>query len=461
MSRRLSPSPSKVLVVDDNPDILIAARMVLKRHFSQVKTTDDPARLGPLMAEQGFDLVLLDMNFRRDQASGEEGMALLAQLRRDHPATAVVMMTAYGELELAVRAMKAGAADFVTKPWDNDRLLATLQSADPASGVSETHAVTPARPTAPMQSRLLGHSPAMQRVMETIEMVAPTEANVLILGESGTGKAVVADAIHAQSARAGGPMVNVDMGTLSDSLMGSELFGHVKGAFTDAKSDRTGRFEAARGGTLFLDELGNLPLAQQSQLLTAIQNRQIQPVGANRVIDTDIRLVCATNDDLNARVAAGSFRQDLLYRINTVVIALPPLRQRQEDIPLLAEHFLRLYQQQYGRPERALTAADIDQLRTYPWPGNVRELAHAMERLVILSGTGALNLALLELSAVAGAASAQANAGVDLDSLDLAALEQLAIEKALHGHQGNISRAAKALGLTRAALYRRMEKYGL
>ncbi|WP_341502335.1 sigma-54 dependent transcriptional regulator [Gallaecimonas sp. GXIMD4217] len=446
--------PAKILVVDDNQDILTATRLLLKKRFALVQTSTDPRQLPVLLRQEDYDLVLLDMNFSRDAASGEEGLHYLGEILAQQPRLAVVMMTAYGELELAVQAMKLGARDFITKPWQNDGLLERLY------GALDAREQAPAAPAAPaVQPAFLGQSPAMAKVFATLDKVAATDANVLILGESGTGKALVARAIHQKSPRAQGPLVTVDMGTLSDSLVGSELFGHVRGAFTDAKSDRQGRFQQAQGGTLFLDELGNLPLAQQSQLLTALQERRIRPVGASQCIDIDIRLICATNDDLEARVADGGFRQDLLYRINTVAIRLPPLRERPEDIPLLAAHFLARFQARYHRPALSLGQAELALLCRYPWPGNVRELEHAMEKLVILSGDGPLDLALLELNTPAQTVAPAT--GPDLAELNLEQLEQLAIQKALDEHQGNISRAAKALGLTRAALYRRLEKYAL
>ncbi|WKE65492.1 sigma-54 dependent transcriptional regulator [Gallaecimonas kandeliae] len=444
----MDKDPGQILVVDDNPDILTATRLLLKKHYAGVQTTTDPRQLPVLMAQAPYPLVLLDMNFSRDAASGEEGLHYLRQILASHPDTQVVMMTAYGELELAVEAMKAGAADFVTKPWDNARLLDTLAAAMAKA--------KQAKPKTAADPAFIGVSQAMAKVQATLAMVAPTDANVLITGESGTGKELVARALHQASRRSAAPFVGVDMGALAESLIESELFGHKKGAFTDAKADRPGRFQQAQSGTLFLDELGNLPLAQQSKLLAALQNRQIQPLGASQPLDIDIRLVCATNEDLEARVAAGDFRQDLLYRINTVTIRLPPLRERREDIPLLAAHFLAHYQDRYQRRRQALPQDLLARLSAHPWPGNVRELQHCLERLVILSGDGPLDGKLLDLTPVPEQAQETAEA-----QLNLGQLEQQAIEQALAQHQGNISHAAKALGLTRAALYRRLEKHGL
>ena len=442
----MDSTQGRILVVDDNTDILTTARLLLKKRFQCVDTLPDPQQLTALLAKTPYHIVLLDMNFSRDAASGEEGLYYLRQIQAQAPATQVVMMTAYGELELAVTAMKAGACDFVTKPWDNRKLIAALEHA-------LTNTTAPALATEADEQVFIGDSPAMAAVLKTMEMVAPTDANVLITGESGTGKELVARALHQASPRQPHPFINVDMGALSEQLIESELFGHRKGAFTDAKADKPGRFQQAEGGTLFLDELGNLPLTQQTKLLAALQNREVQPLGASKPQKVDIRLICATNEDLEQRITSGQFRQDLLYRINTVTLHLPPLRERTEDILPLARHFLRQYQQHYRRPLQPLTAPIAARLTAYHWPGNVRELQHAMEKLVILSGEGPLNEALLALAPAAEAFASDQN-------VNLEQLEQRTIEQALTTHKGNISRAAKALGLTRAALYRRLEKYG-
>lgn len=456
--------PFSVLVLDDNQDILTASRILLKQHFTSVQTLQDPAQLIATLRSQSIDLLLLDMNFSRDTQSGEEGLFYLKQALQTQPALKVVMMTAYAALPLAVRAMQQGAANFIAKPWQNDQLLQTLQQAlsatPPAKAAPPQNDNTGAMP-------LLGDSAAMQQVRRTIEKVAPTEANVLLLGESGTGKALAAQAIHQQSLRAAAPFVTVDLGTLSDSLLESELFGHKKGAFTDAKSDYSGRFVQASGGSLFLDELANMALAQQSRLLTALQQRTVVPVGANQGVAIDIRLICATNEDVYQAVAQGRLRQDLLYRINTVEIVLPPLRERRDDIKLLLNWYLQHYSQQYQRDGLRISASDERYLQQYDWPGNVRQLAHAVERAVVLAEHNQLDFSQLhstthgaQLTGASLTGASTAADGTDTDFM-LEFVEQKTIRQALQYYQGNVSQAAKALGLTRGALYRRLEKYGL
>lgn len=456
--------PFSVLVLDDNQDILTASRILLKQHFTSVQTLQDPAQLIATLHSQSIDLLLLDMNFSRDTQSGEEGLFYLKQALQTQPALKVVMMTAYAALPLAVRAMQQGAANFIAKPWQNDQLLQTLQQAlsatPPAKAAPPQNDNTGAMP-------LLGDSAAMQQVRRTIEKVAPTEANVLLLGESGTGKALAAQAIHQQSLRAAAPFVTVDLGTLSDSLLESELFGHKKGAFTDAKSDYSGRFVQASGGSLFLDELANMALAQQSRLLTALQQRTVVPVGANQGVAIDIRLICATNEDVYQAVAQGRLRQDLLYRINTVEIVLPPLRERRDDIKLLLNWYLQHYSQQYQRDGLRISASDERYLQQYDWPGNVRQLAHAVERAVVLAEHNQLDFSQLhstthgaQLTGASLTGASTAADGTDTDFM-LEFVEQKTIRQALQYYQGNVSQAAKALGLTRGALYRRLEKYGL
>lgn len=456
--------PFSVLVLDDNQDILTASRILLKQHFTSVQTLQDPAQLIATLRSQSIDLLLLDMNFSRDTQSGEEGLFYLKQALQTQPALKVVMMTAYAALPLAVRAMQQGAANFIAKPWQNDQLLQTLQQAlsatPPAKAAPPQNDNTGAMP-------LLGDSAAMQQVRRTIEKVAPTEANVLLLGESGTGKALAAQAIHQQSLRAAAPFVTVDLGTLSDSLLESELFGHKKGAFTDAKSDYSGRFVQASGGSLFLDELANMALAQQSRLLTALQQRTVVPVGASQGVAIDIRLICATNEDVYQAVAQGRLRQDLLYRINTVEIVLPPLRERRDDIKLLLNWYLQHYSQQYQRDGLRISASDERYLQQYDWPGNVRQLAHAVERAVVLAEHNQLDFSQLhsathgaQLTGASLTGAPTAADGTDSDFM-LEFVEQKTIRQALQYYQGNVSQAAKALGLTRGALYRRLEKYGL
>jgi len=450
--------PFNVLVLDDNHDILTASRIFLKQHFAQVVTLHEPAQLQSMLGSQPFDLLLLDMNFSRDTQSGEEGLFYLKQALKARPGLKVVMMTAYAALPLAVRAMQLGAANFIAKPWQNEQLLEALQQAllqQPQPGnTGQSSAAHSTAETIP----LLGDSPAMQQVLRTIEKVAKTDANVLLLGESGTGKALVAQAIHRASLRAAAPLVSVDMGSLSSSLLESELFGHKKGAFTDAKSDYAGRFVQANGGTLLLDELGNLPLAEQAKLLTALQNRTVVPVGGSQSVAVDIRLVCATNEDLYQAVAEGAFRQDLLYRINTVEIVLPPLRARKSDIAQLLDWYLKHYSRKYQREALQISSSDKHKLQQYDWPGNVRQLAHAVERAVVLAEGSTLDFSQLPTATVVAADVTQQAADNDF-FLDF--VEEKTIRQALQYYQGNVSQAAKALGLTRGALYRRLEKYGL
>ncbi len=444
-----------VLVVDDNEDVLTAIRLLLHGHVEKVQTATSPAALPTLLREGAFDAVVLDMNFSRDASSGAEGLRYLQKILALDPGVAVLMITAYGDLDLAVRAMKHGAVDFITKPWDNARLLGAVQA---AVQLRRTRTALPPPPPPTGFPDILGASPAMEGVFETIRKVAPTDANVLVLGENGTGKELVARALHRASARAEGPFVSADLGALSESLFESELFGHAKGAFTGAAADRAGRFEAAAGGTLFLDEIGNISPAQQARLLTVLQRREVTRVGETTPRPIDIRLVSATNQPLARRVREGAFRQDLLFRLNTVEIHLPPLRERGDDVALLAQHFLQLYAHRYGRPARRVGERALDKLRLYPWPGNVRELQHTMERAVIMAEGDTLEASDLQFSA---GAAPEGDWAPEAASLDLEAVERAVIRKAMSKHGGNISRAAEELGLSRAALYRRIEKYGL
>jgi DNA-binding NtrC family response regulator len=450
----------RILVVDDNEDILHAARLLLKRHFASVQTLSDPAQLATLVRRGSFDVLLLDMNFTAGADDGSEGLACLSEVLSIDPQAVVVMVTAHSDVELAVGAMKKGAADFVTKPWENERLLATLmvalnlrrsklEAADLRQRNSGLAAATHG------ETGMIGTAPAMLKVFGAIRRTAPTDANVLILGENGTGKELVAREIHRLSGRANEVFLRVDMGALSPQLFESELFGHRRGAFTDAKQDRTGFFRAATGGTLFLDEIGNVPLHLQSKLLTALERREVVPVGAEKAEPIDVRLICATNLEPERLANENMFRQDLLYRINTVEMVLPPLRERKEDIPLLLEHYAALYSQKYNLPAKRLSAAGIDRLTNWSWPGNVRALRHAVERAVILSESDLLGPSDFALS---GPQAPQETAG-DVSRLD--AVEKAAIVRALEKHGNNVSRAAEALGLTRTSLYRRMEKYGL
>jgi two-component system response regulator HydG len=455
------PLDARVLVVDDNEDILNAARLLLKRHFAAVQTLADPAQLAPLVRRKSFDILLLDMNFASGADDGKEGLARLSEVLEIDPQAVVVLVTAHGDVELAVEAMKKGAADFVTKPWENDRLLATLMAAlnlrrsrqETAELRQRNQGLAAATHSEP---GMIGTSPAMLQVFGAIRRTAPTEANVLILGENGTGKELAAREIHRLSRRAGEVFLRVDMGALPSQLFESELFGHRRGAFTDAKQDRTGFFRAATGGTLFLDEIGNVPLHLQSKLLTALERREVVPVGSEKPEPINVRLICATNLDPARLTDENLFRQDLLYRINTVEITLPPLRERAEDIPLLLEHYAALYAQKYNLPAKRLGAALIDRLIHYAWPGNIRALRHAVERAVILGDGEVLNAGDFPLADAPRPAVTDEAEASRLDTV-----EKATIIRALERHNNNVSRAAEALGLTRTSLYRRMEKYGL
>jgi len=454
------PLAARVLVVDDNEDILQAARLLLKRHFTEVQTLSDPSKLVAQMRRGGFDVLLLDMNFRAGADDGAEGLARLAEVLAIDPQAVVVLVTAHSDVDLAVEAMKKGAADFVTKPWENERLVATLMAAlNLRRSRMETKELRQRNlglaAATHLESGIIGTAPAMLRLFGAIRRTAPTDANVLILGENGTGKELVAREIHRLSGRANEVFLRVDMGALSPQLFESELFGHRRGAFTDAKADRTGLLRAATGGTLFLDEISNVALHLQSKLLTALEQREVVPVGAETPEPIDVRLICATNLSRDRLSDENLFRQDLLYRINTVEVTLPPLRERKEDIPLLLEHYAGVYSQKYNLPPKRLSAALIEKLSDRAWPGNVRALRHAVERAVILSEGDLLSPADFPLAET----EALKEMPADVGRLD--AVERAVVVRALERHKNNVSRAAEALGLTRASLYRRMEKYGL
>lgn len=451
---------AKILIVDDDPDVLMAAKLLLKRHFQSVDIEKNPERLPFLVSNGQYDAILLDMNFTRDVNSGKEGFDWLDRVLDIDPQATVVLFTAYGDVEMAVRAIKAGAIDFVLKPWENDKLLTTLQGAIAGNERKTEAKKTPSKPgrsvPAGVGPTLIGNSLAMQQVVDTIERVAETDANILLLGENGTGKDVVARSIHQRSARRDKPFVSVDLGALSDTLFESELFGHVRGAFTDARDDRAGRFEEAQGGTIFLDEIGNISLAQQARLLTVLQQRQVTRLGSNKPKSIDVRLICATNAPIYERVGERTFRQDLLYRINTIEIHLPPLRERPDDIGPLAEHFVRQYSKQYNRPANRISPALLKQWQQYTWPGNVRELQHAIERTVILAQGPVLEPGDFQ----SGPSPAQPFTPIQ-ETLQLEDMEKRLIQQALQQHNGNITDVARVLGLSRQALYRRMEKFGL
>ncbi|MFK8102392.1 MAG: sigma-54-dependent transcriptional regulator [Saprospiraceae bacterium] len=443
----------KILIVDDDQDILLSLRLFLKKHFTSVVTEHNPHHIPRLLRQHDFDLVLLDLNFRRQDQAGDEGNFWLKKMLSLQPQLGIIMITAYASVPAAVRAVKNGALDFVEKPWRNEELLKTLQN---ALQLSTSKAKQKQVEKGSQTATIIGESPLLKQVLSNAEKVAYTDANVLILGENGTGKELLARFLHERSKRSGEVFVKVDLGSISDGLFASELFGHVKGAFTDAKMDRVGYFESAKGGTLFFDEIGNLSLPLQAKLLQAIQERQIRKVGSNDLIDLDIRLVCATNMPLAQMVEAGRFRQDLLYRMNTIELELPPLRKRPEDIPLLAKHFLELYIEKYEKVDLQLSTAAYEKLSAFTWPGNVRELQHAVERAVILSET-----TVITPNDFKWRMSNRTAANQLFSSYNLEDMEKQLVEKALQKNQGNISKAAKALGITRAALYRRMEKYKL
>ncbi|WP_085808607.1 sigma-54 dependent transcriptional regulator [Sphingomonas sp. TZW2008] len=460
----MGPEYDRCVIVDDDDDILLAARLLLRPLFREIVTAGSPAEALPAIRRQVPDVVLLDANFARGATDAREGLAWLDQLVALDPEIVVVMITAHAGVHVAVEAMKRGATDFVPKPWSNERLLATVRTAAALrrSRVA-AGAPPPTSPSKAPQSPLLGRSPAMARVHSLIERAAPTDANVLVLGENGTGKELVARDLHARSLRAGRVLQTVDLGAIAAELIDSELFGHVKGAFTDARSDRVGRIQEADGGTLFLDEIGNLPLHLQPKLLTALEQRQITPVGANKPIKVDIRVIAATNMTRDRLTDERVFRQDLLYRLNTVEIALPSLAERPEDVGELADHFLDHYAARYNRPRPTLSAAARGALARHDWPGNVRALRHAIERAVILSTDPVLEIADFGLDAPAprAATAAPAPASAANDDLNLDRVERRLVEEALRKHGYNITLAAGELGLSRAALYRRMEKHGL
>jgi len=453
-----------LLIVDDDPDILLSAQLLLKRQFARVSCLAQPSELPAFLHQENVDLILLDMNFTLGDNTGTEGFYWLEQLQRTQPQTLVVLMTAYAGVELAVAGIKAGAVDFVIKPWNNDKLIATLQAAmSLAQAQAHNRQLCAENRTlraslTPSADYFIGETSGMNQLKQRVALCAPTEANVLILGENGAGKELVARAIHAQSQRADHIFMAIDMGAIAENLFEAELFGHRKGAFTGAEQARTGRLVAANGGTVFLDEIANLPLHLQVKLLRVLEQRQVTPLGEEKPVALDVRVIAATNAHYELIADETRFRQDLLYRLNTIELTVPPLRERREDIPLLVDHYLGYYAQKYQRRKPALTAAALRALCAYDWPGNVRSLRHALERAIILSGDQPLQLDDFALP--------QANSRAEVDSgmpnnLNLEELERTAVARALKQFSGNISQAAKALGITRTALYRRMEKHDL
>ena len=457
----MQKSPGKILLADDDEFVLLSLKLLLEPHFELVVTTNNPERIPALFDRQQFDVVILDMNFRQGDTTGNQGRFWLKKILAMNPETQVILLTAYADINVAIESIREGALDFIVKPWQNEKLLATVKAANKLSQektkVKQLKSTQKSLVSAlePPFEPLLGNSSSMQAIRRIIEKVAPTDAEVLILGANGTGKEVIAREIHRQSARAEGVFMTVDVGALTETIFESEMFGHRKGAFTDAKEDRVGRFEASAGGTLLLDEIGNLSLSLQSKLLTVLQHKKIVRLGTNEPIDVDVRILCATNSNLEAMVREGKFREDLLYRINTVEINVPPLIERKEDIPLLAEYYLKKLSVRYHKPDLRFSSEAIASLQNAPWPGNVRELQHAIERAVILSEGTQLR------AEDFGSNAKTSGSDFNFDELNLEKLEEWAIRKALARHGGNVSHAAHELGLSRGALYRRMDQYGI
>jgi DNA-binding NtrC family response regulator len=453
----VSTPTASILIADDQADVLAALRLLLKGEGFDIATATSPAEVLELLELDEFDCLLLDLNYTRDTTSGQEGLDLIPRIQALDSTLPIIVMTAWGSIESAVEAMRRGARDYIEKPWDNDRLLATI-----ASQLVLVKAIRRAQFLEAENEmlrdadvpELIADSRIMQPVLRLIERVGPSDANVLITGEPGTGKEVVARWLHYRSNRSDRPLVTVNTGGLSEGVFESEMFGHVKGAFTDAKADRVGYFELAGHGTLFLDEIGNLPLTQQAKLLRVLESGEYQRVGSSKARKVDVRIITATNSNLERSVADGTFREDLYYRLNTVEIQLPPLRERQEDIPLLAAHFLRISGAKYGRPDMRFSASAMDALLRHPWPGNVRELRHSIERAVLLTENHTVDLEHLGLR--------QAMEGsLRLEAVPLDEAERILIRKALARNRGNVSRAAHDLGLSRSALYRRLKRHGL
>jgi DNA-binding NtrC family response regulator len=467
-----------ILIVDDDKDILTAAKLLLKRHFSRVITCSNPVDIPQLILDNRFDAVMLDMNFSPGESSGSQGYRWLKKILEIEPQTVVVMITAHGSVDVVVEAMKLGATDFVAKPWQNEKLVATLttavllgQTRNEANNLRHTNQLLTKDTNNIQNQPLLTRSSAMQQVNSLIERTAPTDANVLILGENGTGKELVARALHSQSLRADQVFMSVDLGAMSETLFESELFGHKKGAFTGANDERIGRLQAAHGGTVFLDEIGNLPLHLQAKLLTVLEQRTVTPLGSNKAITFDVRIIAATNISKQTLLDESLFRQDLLFRLNTVEIQLPALRDRPEDIEAIASYYITFYSRKYKKPEKQISLDTLQTIQGYHWPGNVRALRHAVERAVILSESQQLSVDDFQLGHVDTPPTktapntihkakvvqvAQSNTELNLDKI-----EKSTIEAALKQFRYNISHTAKALGLTRAALYRRMEKHEL
>lgn len=450
------PAPHRILVADDQADVLEALRLLLKAEGYQIETVKSPAAVMKAVEARDFSLAIIDLNYTRDTTSGQEGLDLLAKLQASDPTLPVVVMTAWASVEIAVEAMRRGAKDFITKPWENPRLVSIVKNQiELASAVRAYRRLEQENQVLRGKGgpTLIAESVAMRPVLEIISRVGPSDANVLITGENGTGKGVVAQALHAVSVRAGKPFISVNMGGLPEGVFESELFGHVRGAFTDAKTDRAGRFELADTGTLFLDEIGNIPLGQQAKILRTLETGEFERVGSSRTYRANVRLISATNADLPAEVGAGKFRQDLLFRLNTIHLHLPPLRERREDIALLAQHFLKGHVTRYRKAITGFDDGAIEAMKDYAWPGNVRELDHAVERGVLMSQGKVVRAPDLGLNA--GQSTPR------LEDMSLEEVESFLIKKTLARCDGNARKAAEELGLSRSAFYRRLERYGL
>jgi DNA-binding NtrC family response regulator len=448
---------ARILIADDQHDVAAALRLLLKSEGYEIETASSPAAVLAALEEGDFDVALIDLNYARDTTSGEEGLDLVVRIQALDPSLPVVVMTAWGTIDLAVAAIRRGARDFVQKPWDNQRLLSILRTQVELSRALRRQRQLEAENRllrADSGPGMIAESPAMRPVLEIISKVASSEANVLITGENGSGKGLVARTLHAASSRASRPLVTINTGGLSEGVFESELFGHVKGAFTDARSDRVGRFELADSGTLFLDEIANVSSSQQAKLLRVIESGEFERVGSSRTRHVDVRILSATNADLAQEVSAGRFREDLLFRLNTVEIRVPPLRNRREDIPTLAHHFLRQHALRYRKPVAGLDAGAMRELLAHPWPGNVRELDHAIERAVLMADGDRITAADLSLQP-------SPETALRLEDMSLEDVERFLITKTLARHNGNVSQAAAALGLSRSALYRRLQRHGL
>lgn len=456
--KKADTSAHQILIADDQADVREALRLLFKGEGYRSEIVSTPARVMELVKAHDFSLLLMDLNYARDTTSGEEGLDLLTRVQALDATLPVVVMTAWGSVEVAVEAMRRGARDFIQKPWDNPRLLSIVQTQIALSQALRKGQRLEAENQIlrdEMQNSLIAESKSMKPVLELIERVGPSDANVLITGQNGTGKGVVAQALHSLSTRTSGSMVTVNTGGLSEGVFESELFGHVKGAFTDAKTDRVGRFELAQGGTLFLDEIANVPMSQQPKLLRVLETGEFERVGSSKTHRVDVRIVSATNADLKSEVEQGRFREDLLFRLNTIEIHLPPVRDRREDIPLLARHFLNQHSQRYRKSIQGFDEAAIQALLNHPWPGNIRELSHVVERSVLMSQGAEVKVADLGLHV------ARDSSETRLEDMSLEEVEQLLIKKTLGRFEGNASKAAESLGLSRSAFYRRLQRYGL